>query len=97
MQRELGAADSSGVQILGVNAIGREAGNEAITAGRILPWLQDSLAIGAWDLWAVNYRDVVILDGRNVPVAVFNLTTHDLGVPANFDSLEFLIREAGSP
>ncbi len=50
-----------------------------------IPWLQDvdlggNCASDVWhDKWGVNYRDVVILDGDNVQVAVYNLTTPPSG------------------
>ncbi len=50
------------------------------------------------DLWSVNYRDVIILDGDNVQVGVYNLTTYDLGVAANYDALrQMLINAALTP
>lgn len=44
----------------------------------------------------MTYRDVVVLDSGNRVAAVYNLTEHDLSVPANYDSLKaLLVRVAG--
>jgi len=80
------------IQILGVNAEGYESGNASFTANADIPWLQDVDANGnsqsdVWEAWGVTYRDVVILDEENIPSAVFNVTTNDLGVPVNYDFL----------
>ncbi len=92
MQKELaGVATKKKIQILGVNGIALESGNAIITAGRTLPWLQDTLAEDVWNDWAVTYRDVVVLDAENKPIAVYNLTTNDLGQPANFATLKSIL------
>jgi hypothetical protein len=44
-----------------------------------LPLLQDTEAEDVWNVWAITYRDVVILDADNVRVGVFNLTGTSLG------------------
>jgi hypothetical protein len=44
-----------------------------------LPLLQDTEAADVWNVWAITYRDVVILDAANVQVGVFNLTGNSLG------------------
>lgn len=92
MQQEIAAADPSlDVRIHGVNKIGYESGNAGMCEGRTIPLCQDQQAQDVWTAWKVAYRDVVILDPENRPVAVFNLTTHGLGTPANYDSLKSLI------
>jgi hypothetical protein len=85
------------VEVLGVNGIGQESGNALACSGRVIPWLQDEAAVDAWGLWAVAYRDVVVLDAANEVFAVYNLTTQDLGVPANYDALTALILDAAGP
>ena len=90
MQTELAG---TGIKLLGVNQIGRESGNTAACDGRDLPWLQDDVDERAWDLWQVTYRDVIILDRENKPVAVFNLTENDLSVPSQYDALLALLRQ----
>lgn len=97
MQKELaGASTKKKIQLLGVNVIGGEAGNSIITQGRTLPWLQDVLATDVWKAWAVEYRDVVVLDAENRPVAVYNLTTYDLGNPQNFATLKSMLVNAAN-
>ena len=92
MQVELDAADTTGsIVILGVNSIGAESGNAAVTNGRSLAWLQDTAAQAVWESWQVAYRDVVILDRANERVGAFNLTEHDLSVPAEFATLKQIL------
>jgi hypothetical protein len=81
----------------GVNGAGFEAGNATMTDGRTIPLLQDDSTTNAWGLWAVTYRDVVVLDPANEVFAVYNLTTHDLADPANYATLKALIQDATSP
>lgn len=59
--------------------------------GRSLPWLKETRADSVWQRWDVNYRDVIILDAENVPVATFNLTRHNLGNRSEYDSLKALL------
>lgn len=65
-------------------------------ADRTTPWLQDvdsnaNQVSDVWyDLWDVTYRDVIILNGQNEMVDVFNLTPpegFDLGVAENYAAL----------
>lgn len=105
MQAELLAANPSTIiRILGVNSVGSEAGNPVMctpggaTPNRIIPWLQDVVATDAWGLWGVIERDLVILDQGNFQASVYNLTVHDLSVPANYASLKALLKSvAGEP
>jgi len=97
LQKDLGAISTKQpIQILGVNGIGLESGNAGMTQGRVLPWLQDVQATDAWTQWAVEYRDVVVLDGQNRPVAVYNLTVHDLGDPTNYATLKSILVDAAN-
>ena len=82
------------ISLLGVNGIGLESGNAGVTAGRTIPWLQDVPAEDVWTKWAPTYRDVVVLDGENRKVGVYNLTVHDLGVPANAAELKQMLVDA---
>jgi hypothetical protein len=84
----------SEVQILGINFVGREAGNEAVCQGRELPWLQDTPEQNVWGKWNVKYRDVIILDADNVPVAAFNLTDKNLAYSWHYDALVSILRDA---
>ncbi|MBM4130272.1 hypothetical protein FJ250_04500 [bacterium] len=94
MQDDLTAGGTGGVHILGVNAAGQESGNAAMIAGRDLPWLQETLAEPVWGPWNVEWRDVVILDGANRPLAVYNLTEHPLSEAANYAELKALLESA---
>ncbi len=88
------------IQLLGVNQRGQEPGNANATDGRDIPWLQDvdenqnSAGDVADDLWDVAYRDVVILDGENVQVGVFNLSANDLGEPEHYAALREMLVDA---
>ena len=86
------------VRILGVNGIGRESGNAAMCTGRSIPWLQDVVGEDVYSSWAVTYRDVIILDAENRVTGIYNLTSNDLSVTANYDALKaMLIHAASSP
>ncbi len=63
---------------------------------REIPWLQDTPEEDVWTRWAVEFRDLVILDGNNRKVAVFNLTEHNLDVPAEVEALRALLLDAAS-
>jgi hypothetical protein len=76
------------VRILGVNAAGQESDNALICEGRSIPWLQDTAEQSVWSSWQVTYRDVVILDAENRVLQAYNLTSHNLGVPANYTELK---------
>ena len=94
MQDELGAADTSlSIEIVGVNEVGFESGNDTFTDGRDLPWLQEA-GEGVWGAWNVTYRDVIIVDGENKVVAVYNLTDNDLADTAKYDALKQLFLDA---
>jgi len=95
LQQELAATyPQLKIQILGVNEAGNESGNGQITQGRTLPWLQDVDAdhngqSDVWkESWQVAFRDVVILNGAGEKVEVYNLTSHDLGMPEYFAELK---------
>lgn len=83
------------IRILGVNQVEQERDNALACQGKDLPWLQETWEAPVWGPWHVQWRDVVILDGDNVKTAVFNLTTYDLSVPANYDSLRTLLLRTG--
>ena len=80
MQAELDNATASlDIQILGVNRIGDEGDNGTITQGRQIPWLQDTMAEGVWDSWAVTWRDVVVfVTLRRTRVHVLGITVREL-------------------
>lgn len=62
-----------------------------------LPILQDTTLVDAWALWDVTYRDVVLLDEDNHYVGTYNLTTHSLADPVNYQELHDLIEDAITP
>jgi hypothetical protein len=63
---------------------------------RSLPWLQDSDLSRLWSSWNVDYRDVRIVSSQQELAEVYNLTSHDLGLPDNRTSLKaLLLKEAG--
>jgi hypothetical protein len=85
-----------------VNHSGWEGGNTVFTAGRDLPWLQDEDADSdslsdTWTAWGVESRDVVVLDASNTQVGLYNLTTHDLDDPQNYNTLRQMLLDAASP
>ena len=82
------------VGILGVNGIGAESDNAEACNGKDIPWLQETAAEPVWTPWGVTYRDVIILDGDNVVIGVYNLTDHDLNVQANYDELKAMLAAA---
>ncbi len=82
------------VTLYGVNGIGFESGNANFTDGRDIGLLQDTAEVDAWSQWDPVYRDVVILNGDNEVVGVYNLTTNNLGVPANYEALTQLLIDA---
>ena len=92
MQAEIAAlATPVPVAILGINSAGSASGNALMVAGRVLPWLQDDATHDVWALWAVAYRDVVVLDVENRVVSVYNLTANDLADPARYAELKALL------
>jgi hypothetical protein len=98
MQAELALeATLLDVQILGVNEDGHQGGNAGICAGRTIPWLQDLGANGVWSSWGVGYRDVYIVDETNRLLDVYNLTTHNLQLPSEYEQLKALLRTAANP
>ena len=97
MQQITGLGWDLEVSILGVNQVGFDRGNEVACNGKDLPWLQEAGDDDVFGAWGVTYRDVIILDARNEPVATYNLTTHNLSVPANYDALLALLEDAANP
>ena len=93
------------IQIIGMNERGLDIGNESITEGRDLPWLQDVDSDGdgrsdVWlNSWDVEYRDVLIVDRDSTAIEAYNLTRHDLAILANFETLKqkFIEAAATSP
>jgi len=95
------------VYIAGINAVGQASGFAFVIPSMSRPWLQDATTVDAYGCWGVGtlrparpgivYRDVVVLDARNRARAVYNLSEHDLGVPANYATLKDILRTAATP
>ncbi len=94
LQADLDAAFPGAVQILGVNDTLYASGNDSITDGRDLPWLQNTVEADVWATWGVAYRDVWVLDADNVPVGIYNLTANSLADQVNYDALRTLFVDA---
>ena len=95
LQGELKAARPEfNIEILGVNRLDESQNNPLATAGRTLPWLQDTAQETVWTDWEVVYRDVRILDAQNRVRSVFNLTSHDLSVATNYATLKQMFLDA---
>lgn len=94
MQTELDAVTTlRPIRILGINEIGHESANTAMTAGRVLPWMQATAAVNVWQLWQVTFRDVIVVNGRSERVTAYNLTTQDLAVAGNYAALKNILLE----
>ena len=65
------------IQIVGLNGIDKDT-KDSFVAERDLPWLLDTAEDDVWSQWKIAYRDLLILDPENKPVAVFNLTQFNL-------------------
>ena len=81
-----------GVEIVGINLADRESGNQSMTEGVDLPWLQDvdddnDGNSDVWQEWGAQLRDVMIVDEQNQLVETINLTLNDLAETANYESL----------
>ncbi len=95
MQDEINAQETSlPIRILGVNEIGAESGNSEMTAGRVLPWLEQGVSEDVWTLWQVTFRDVVILGRENERLDAFNLTENNLSDAENYAALKNLLLAA---
>ncbi len=91
LQNELDVSHPGAFELLAVNEVGHESGLPTMSALGDLPILQDTVAVDAWDSWAVTYRDVVLLDEDNQFVGVFNLTVNNLNEPTNYNALRDLL------
>ncbi len=94
LQADLDAEFPGAVQIVGINDVLYASGNDSITDGRDLPWLQNTEEADLWNVWGVAYRDVWVLDAENVPVGIFNLSGNSLADQANYDTLRTLFVDA---
>lgn len=84
--------------MVGINQIGEEASNPLVAqSSNVLAWVQDTSAEDVRNRWQAAYRDVVILDAFNRPVARDNLTSHDLGVAQNYQALRNALLAFATP
>ena len=80
-----------------MNPVGFELGNDSVSEGRDIPWLQDTDADGDGETdnfltsWPFVYRDVVIVDQDNIAVDSFNLTLHSLEEPDSYAELKQML------
>lgn len=97
MQSEFDAAQPNPpIQILGVNNMGSTSGVTGMCDGRDVPYLQDTPSENVWGSWSVTWRDVIILNGCNEVIDVYNLTDHSLQSPTNYDQLKNLLLAASA-
>ncbi len=81
------------IELLGINFFRDSPGsNVLMTAGRSLPWLQDTFAENAQAAWSAAYRDVIILGPENEHLETFNLTAHDLQVGTEYEAFKALLK-----
>jgi len=78
----------------GVNEAGKESGNDSITDGRDIAWLQDTPSQDAWGRWNVIYRDIIVLDAEGTVTGIVNVTDNSLENDSTEDSLRELIDAA---
>jgi len=82
------------IEILGINDYLQTEFINEMTAGRTLPWLQDTAGDQIWKQWKVTLRDVRILSPQNELIGVFNLTQHDLSETTNWMTLKTMLLDA---
>ena len=92
MQKELTDAGIH-FSIIGVNQADKESGNDLITAETDLPWLQDNVETNVWELWGVQYRDIILVDTEHYVVSVYNVSLNDLTKDQTYDELYQIITE----
>ena len=93
MQLEFDADPTVDIQLISVNQEGHEGGVDLMSTYGDLPLLQDTEEDDVWALWDVTYRDVIILDSENMEVAIYNLTSNNLGEEENYETLKSLLMQ----
>lgn len=84
------------MEIIGVNEPG-QAINAFMFLGKPTSWLRDDFTVNVKAAWGVNYRDTFILNPLNGKIEVYNLTDHDLQLPANKAALKAKLIAAATP
>ena len=101
---------SSPVQIMAINEHGADSANDVATAINDLPFLQDvdQNSDGESDVWsdwwtgdgpydpATAWRDVHVVDPDGERQDIYNLTTFDIGIQENYDTLKGMIVDAAT-
>ncbi len=86
------------MEVLGINLIASAAHNDLVARGtNTLGWLQDTDQERVMSRWGAVYRDVIILDVFNRPIARDNLTTHNLESTINRAALQNALLAAATP
>jgi hypothetical protein len=88
INEDLAENEDARISIIGLNEAGYESGNDAMTNGRALPWLQDLESTNVWGAWNVTYRDVILVDEENYVFDTFNLSENDLSEEAVYTDLK---------
>jgi len=95
MQLELEQENpNTNIKLMSCNAAGTETGLVELCDGGDVPVVQDTYVDHVWDDWQVEWRDVAILDEDNIQVATYNLSTYDLQIPANYQTLKDMLKTA---
>lgn len=80
-----------------MNEDGQQSANDVVTANSDVPWLQDvdddqnNVSDVWYDRWQITYRDVWLVDAANELAGVYNLTSHDLANPVNYNTLRRMV------
>ena len=93
INEDLAGSDDGRITIIGLNEAGFESGNDSMTNGRALPWLQDIESTDVWAAWNVTYRDVILVDKENYVFNIYNLTDNDLSEEAIYTELKDKLME----
>jgi hypothetical protein len=78
------------IEIVGINYYTDSSFNPSITSGNSIPWLQDTLSVGAWTRWGAAKDDLRIVDSLNRPWTNYSLIQHDLTLAENREALKQL-------
>ena len=84
------------IEIIGINAIGRDVDNDLMTTDVRLKWLQDDEEFQIWESWQPDYRDVYILNTKSFMTNKINLTHNDMSLEDNRNKLKEMLLEAAS-
>ena len=85
------------IEIFGINMIGTSSGVSIFSSSLNLPTVQDDGALGIWNDWGAQWRDVYILNEHNELVLVYNLTQYSLSNSTNYNTLLQHFVDTASP